>query len=58
MAVPTKLNVSLPDGKNVSMLLKKDNDSFEMQYINEKPAFHSLDKRLSHIWVPYARPVF
>ena len=56
MAVPTKLCVALPDGKNVSMLLRKDDDSYEMKYINEKPAFHSLDKRLSYIWVPYSPP--
>ena len=51
--VPSQLSRALASGESVSMM-RKDSDSYVMQYVNDKPAFHSFDKRMTHIWVPYS----
>ena len=54
--VPTKLSLALASGKNVTLKLRKDDDSYEMQYVNEKPAFANEQDDLTFIWVPYSPP--
>ena len=45
--VPTKLSLALASGKNVTLKLRKDDDSYEMQYVNEKPAFANEEDDLT-----------
>ena len=50
--VPTKLSLALASGKNVKLKLCKDQDHWEMSYINEKPAFENKEEELTFIWIP------
>ena len=45
--VPTKLSLALASGKNVKLKLRKDQDHWEMSYINEKPAFENKEEELT-----------